>query len=718
MSTAPVQLARMQFNTLSFNRSAMLATMVGQQSVNLQQSYQQALTAQQASAPALNTVVNGPGVYGGTDGKTYLVPSARLAYRANLPRTPEIAFTSDGSSWKITAVIQLFRPAGADAAAIPLLMDSHHISIDSGDSSAGFTFPTITPFNAPDGSTDVTGILKAEGAIDETLALTLLRDKVNARITVTGSLSYRHTYTRTIYPEPHPMPPHPPFPPHPMFPHRPLEQERIAPLFRADTVDTAALKEEMVFNPGGAQLGHPITQTITEGITANQTLGAIAAHFDPGLMDFKPIYAVIMGSDSDGTVWSQQTGQGYSRPSSGSDAYYVLPDSYRLALDANSGLPAMSLLLIETPPATPGGSTAFTLRVRLGVAPVLDGGRLEKMRESLRASQNILYPQLAIGGYTSAAFVLSAIFSELPGFHSSVLSADAAAGVDAANGFELVLDCSLEFYSLLAKMLTSADGLQGKVQFKVVTSHVDSTPPVDTTLTVDVPVALSFQGPCPLKLAATMDTSAAVDPASLTVDVANPLSSPLTVNGVYPTLMTTDPELGITTGATLLTPAVTQLTLAPAEQKSIALTKPGGGNLPPYTSLAVDFGSFTPKFDPSGVLNHYQSLVSTSGLKAVAHFNCYLLKHPDQIPPALANLIGVQIEVKHTEGAPTLTVPLTRDTPSLDAPIPYSFAEFLAGASLSEPTFQYRVKPVFTDHTAAFGDWIPQTGGIVEVTPV
>src|SRR6185437_2828226 len=134
MSTAPVQLARMQFNTLAFNRTSVMTSVAARGVVNLQQGYQQALTAQQASAPALNTLVNGPGVYAGADGKSYLVPGARLAYRANLPRTPDIAFTSDGSSWKVMASIQLFRPAGADANAIPLLMDSYHITIDSGDS--------------------------------------------------------------------------------------------------------------------------------------------------------------------------------------------------------------------------------------------------------------------------------------------------------------------------------------------------------------------------------------------------------------------------------------------------------------------------------------------------------------------------------------------------------------------------------------------------------
>lgn len=708
----------MQFNTLAFDRAATV-TRAGQ--FNLQQGYQQVLTAQQANAPALSTLVTGPGVYAGTDGKTYLVSPARLGYRANLPRTPDIAFTSDGTSWKITAIIQIFRGSGTDPKAVPLLLDGYRVTINPGDSTPGFTFPTVTPFSPPDSSTDVVTILKAEGAIDETLALTLLRDKPNAQIEVIGSLSYRHVYTRIIHPAPAPVPS--PVPPHPFQTGRltpftlaqanhPVQSEAITRFSAYSAMAHAPVSANGAFLPP-----RPITETVTDGITADQKLGSIPCHFDPGLMDFKPVYAVIMGTGSDGTVWSQQTGQGYSRPSSGSDAFYILPDSYRLAIDANSGLPAISLLLVETPPAAAGGVSSFSLRVRLAVAPVLDGGRLEKIRESLRASQNILYAQLAIGGYSSASFLLSAMFSQLPGFQSSMLSGDAGAEVDAAGGFELVLDCSLEFYTLITKLLASADGLQGTVQFKIVTAHVDATPPIeDTTLTVDVPVVLSFQGPFPLKLAAQIDSTVPADPASITIALANPLASPLNVLGIYPTLMTTDPGLGITTGATLLSAAANQFSLAPAEQKSVALSLTGGAPLPSFTALTVDFGTCTPAFDSAGVLDHYQSIVAASGLNAAAHFSCYLLQHPDQIPSSMTNLIGMQIEVQHGDG-PTLAVPLTRDTPSLDVSIPYTFAEFLAGESLTQPTFKYRAKSLFTDHSGDFGDWITQTGGMVEITP-
>jgi hypothetical protein len=711
MSTVPIQLAHLQLSTLAFNRSPYLNLGTA---ATLQQGYQQALTTQQANAPLLTAAVNGPGVYAGSDGHKYFVPAAQLAFRANLPRTPDITFTSDGKTWKILLIIHLLRPSGSDTTAIALLMNSYRVDIASGDQTPGFTFPTVTPFSPPDGSTGIVGLLKAEGVIDETLALTLLRDKPNAHLEVIGNLSYRYTFTRRIDPPPAPAPAPTPVP-HPIGPPRPM-----MPLQR-----TAVPLNQRMIHPAGFAFHptpqpQPTFQTVTQGVTADQTLaGAISAHFDPGLMDFKPIYTVLMGTGSDGTVWSEQTGQGYSRPASGSDAYYVLPDCFRMALDANSGLPSMSLLLVETPPATPEGSTTFTLRVRLAVAPLLDGGRLERMRESLRTSQNILYAQLAIGGYSSATFLASALFAELPGFQSAVLDADKSSNIDAASGFELVLDCSLEFYALLTKLLCSADGLQGSVQFQIVTSHVDATPPVETSLLVSVPVVLSFIGPCPIKLLPQVSSAKPDDKnaASIAVSVTNPLQVPLSVSGIYPTLMKTDPDLGVTTGASLLTASLDTLAFAAAEQKIVTVGTAAGGPLPSYTALAVDFGSVTPTFDPAAVLNHYQDLVATSGVNATAHFNCYLLKHTGEIPPSLANLLGMQIEVQHGAGA-VVNVPLTRDTPSMDVAIPYTVAELLAGASLSQPTFQYRAKSIFPDHAGPFSDWIAYTGDHVEITPV
>ena len=723
MTTPALELASLHLSTLAFKPASLLLLQgMGPPT----QSYQQALTDQQKNAPVLAAMVNGPGVYAGFESAAkYLVPTARLAFRANLPRTPDIAVTSDGTNWKIALTVELIAPAGADPAAIPLLMNSYRVALVAGDQTPDFVFTTVTPANPPDGASAVIGLLKAEASIDETLALTLLGKKTGAQIHVTGNLSYQYSFTRIVRP-PRPAPPPPPPPPHPgpgphPLPH-PLPQH--LPFFPGPHRPPITLEADGLRLTAGdipqlaAEFEPPHVETVTEGVTADQTLAALPGYFDPTLADYKPIYAQLTGTGSDGTVWSQETGHGYSRPAATADAFYILPDSFGLALDLNSGLPAMSILLIETPAASPAGETSYSLRVRLGIAPLLDGARLEQLREAFRARDTIPFPQLAVGGYTSATFVPSALFASLPGFQSGVDGQAGSTAIDAENGFELVLTCSLEFYTLLTKLLCSIDGLQGEVQFQLATSHTDATPPVATTLMVSVPVVLSFLGPVPIKLTpqVTAVPGDGTPPTALNLAVTNPLGVPLAINGIFPTLMKNDPDLGVVTGALLLTPSQTALALAPHETRTVTAAGPGGP-LPAFTGLNVDFGSCTPTFDGNAVLDHYQDVVQTDGIVAAVHFNCYLLKHPDQLPASLATLIGMTVEVQHAAGV-VLTVPLTRDAPALDVTVPYSFAELLAGVSLSQPTFQYRAKCVFTDHVGDFSAWLSNTGAIVEVVPV
>lgn len=707
-----IQVGQLQLANVSALHSATLNTGVVR---SLQQGYRQALTAQQANGPILTAPVSGPGVYAGTDGKNYLVPLAKLAYRANLPQTPNIAFKSDGKNWTLLLTIELRRPPGATADAMPLLMDNYRVDIQSGDQTPSFTFSKVTALEAPSDSSEVVGLLKAEGVIDETLALSILRDKPGAHLDVVGSLSYRHNVVHRSFP-PVPDPPRPRGPALPLLRAEMLERSFAVPVQPA----TMLLRETTPIRMAGVGSGEVVTTTVIEGVTADQVVtNNEKMCFPSDTRDYKPIYAEILGVGSDGTVWSQQTAQGYSRPSSNSDGYYVLPDSFRLAVDASTGLPSVNLLLITNPPATPGGNVTYGVRVRLAIAPLLDGARLERMRAEFRRAENIPYTHLSIGGYSSAVFVPSAMFSTLPGFQSGVVnSAAATSQIDAANGFELVMDCSLEFYTLLSKLLCSADGLQGTVQFQVVTSHIDSTPPVETTLLVSVPVVLSLVGPFAVQPLAQLDSaqSAEATATSIAVSIKNPLAVPLSITGLFPTLLQTDPDLQMT-DATVLSPSQDQMQLAGGASGSLSMKSADGKPLPAYSTLITVFGTTVPSYDSNVLLNHYHELVGGTNVNASAHFECYLLKHVDQIPPSLANLLAMQVEVQHGTGA-IITVPLTRDVPAADVNIPYTFQELLAGVSLDQPTFQYRAKCIYPDHAGPLSDWTSNTGRNVLVTPI
>ena len=289
--------------------------------------------------------------------------------------------------------------------------------------------------------------------------------------------------------------------------------------------------------------------------------------------------------------------------------------------------------------------------------------------------------------------------------------------VDAGSGFELVWDCSLEFYTLLTKLLSSADGVQGSVEFQLATARTDSTPPVETTNMVSVPLVLSLLGPFAVQPLTKLDQTKPANPNAISISITNPLAVPLAVDGIFPTLLDSDWQLQVTSSATPLVASDAALKLDSKASYSTIAGSPTGTALPAYTTLAANYGTVTPSFNPPAVLAHYHEIAATTGVEATAHFECYLLKHPDKIPASLSGLIGMQVEIQCGQG-PVVELPLTLDTPVSDIQIPYSFDDLLAGLSLSEPTFKYRAKTIFPDHMGPFCDWLLNTGHNVLVTPV
>jgi hypothetical protein len=677
-------------------------------------TYQNAVDDQQGNAPIFTVSPGAPGTYASSGGKSYVVPAARIAFRANLPRTPDVSFRRDGQGYTLQLTIELVLPAGTDPSATVLLLDGYSVAILPGDNGPPFNFTKVVPLVLSDRGASVIGVLQASAPIDETIGLELLRTKPNATVVVSGQAHYRQVVVRHR--------------PAPVWPGEFGRPEGINPLLRPSLVNRQLL-ERVTLEPASqpAAVTAPGTQqsslgytTTTENLTATITLtNAASCYFPSDLRDNKPIFAAILGDDADVSVWSNETSSGYTRPSPSPDEFNTLPTEFRLAFDSNTGLPSMSVILITKPPAQTGGPASYSVRVRFAIAPLLDGTKLELMRAALRGKYEIPYPKLSIGGYTAATFVPSGLFQNLPGFAADGAGAQQTQIVDAASGFELIMDCSLECYTLLTKMLATLDGISGSVQFTLVTGRDDSNPPVETTTMVSVPVTLSLVGPLGIQPGTQLQSGTVADPAATSVSIAitNPLAVPLAINGVYPTVIASDAQLGVTTSATPLVPTVTTAALAPNGSITVVAQSPDGKPLGAFTALATAYGTTTPTFDPNAVLQHYHELAVTTGISATAHVACYLLKHPDQIPASLAGLIGMQIEVQR-DGGQVVSVPLTRDAPESDVQIPYTFGDLLAGLSLDEPTFKYRAKTIFPDRTGDFSAWIDNTGHDVLVVPV
>lgn len=177
---------------------------------------------------------------------------------------------------------------------------------------------------------------------------------------------------------------------------------------------------------------------------------------------------------------------GLWRRTSEPGVFHVLPQEYRLAFDRESRLPAMTVLLINPPADRPGDD--YRARVRFELVPWFDPVRTAALRVEIAESTGTVFPELVVGGYDSAEFAASALFDGLGG---TVLGAGASpTGVD-GRGFELVLECDRQYYTLLTHDLAPGDGavakMKGQVRFGLVGPRGQDVHAVDVDIRLDQP---------------------------------------------------------------------------------------------------------------------------------------------------------------------------------------------------------------------------------------
>ena len=110
----------------------------------------------------------------------------------------------------------------------------------------------------------------------------------------------------------------------------------------------------------------------------------------------RPIYAEIaagVGGDIE-AFWLADSNLGDMREAPRFNQYYVLPDSFGLALDSDTAAPVFAAVLVpaEAPGAT--GTAAFRVRASFGLAPALDPVRVARIRDekfSLQLASSLPY---------------------------------------------------------------------------------------------------------------------------------------------------------------------------------------------------------------------------------------------------------------------------------------------------------------------------------------
>ncbi|WP_225830095.1 hypothetical protein [Streptomyces sp. NK08204] len=651
---------------------------------------------------------------------TYFVPVATLPARSKRSRTPAVFLEADDvGRWNLLVWIDLVRPDTVAAEARPMPLSDLTATLTTTDEQSTVTFASVTDLPTP--GPGVVRRLALAAEVDPAVTADTLQNDTNAAIVVNGTLSYRvwnpETPTGEILAD--------------------LEPGEEAQLEMASTT--------MLLGPGG---------------------GGIAACLPASDKPNRPIYYhwnFKSGADADqgldpDNVWVDSPA-GLWQMSPLPNQYFVLPSEYRLAFDLEHGAPAMSVLLVRpdaAPDAAAGPDQAWKVRVRFKLVPWLDPQSMERLRAAIAEVEGIAYPQLVLGGYASASFDESSWLQDLGG---KTLSTEAGNTTVDARGFELVQDCSMEYYTLLARLLAPASGAATGIGGRVVLNLRRS--PDDETVKEqrDVPVRIRLDQPDDGFLTTEQITPAFPDPATwppgwtppFYAKVCSPSAVQADVSGVVAALLVNDPLTGVPVDCARATATPAAFSVGGAGSPPVQPppeapppTPPGRPAFQPpadppvgngeallrltqtdaepvdprlVSSLALDYTGVTVKIEPAVMLERVHELGTSTGLVARVIVSSYQLKHPESLPPELADMFGIDVEMRRGS-ADAVTVSLTRDTPEASADIPFGFSDLVAGLRADQPKFEYRRRNVATKGTGPFSPWESVVGRNLLVTPV
>lgn len=498
------------------------------------------------------------------------------------------------------------------------------------------------------------------------------------------------------------------------------------------TLKLATLSQYML-RPTTPAERHPNTNSSAQAAEATISLlltntgnSGLGAYFPKSIAKNRSVYAGVDSSFSNNpdAVWISSN-VGYFKESAIPNQFYVLPDGYFLSLNVEKSVPDMSVLMTPNPDPKATGSNAYRIRVRFGISPYLDASRLRDMRAFLTSRLGVVYPDLVLGGYAGGSFEPTHLFDQLG---STALGG--AAGpqtINPAQPFEFILDCTMEFYTLLAKLLVSTDGqgLKGNVHLQLKTDSNPSAGLTDVVAPVCLrldqvanhPLTNGLAPPVAMPMGVEPDPNDASSMNPKRVLVSNPSQLTVSVATVIPTLLLTQDDLP-PINAALASPTPVSLHLPPGGNIVLDLQAPG--SISAWTGVAVEFDGIAIQLDATQVLNQIHQMAKSSSFKTMLNVHCYALAHPESLPNTLSNLIGVHVQVQNSSaGAAVQDIYVTRDQANPTVAIAYSLADMLNGASLDQPKCQYRCRNMTAlGETGEWSQWQENTGQDLFVSPV
>ena len=783
--------------------------------------------------------------YAGADGQAWFVPMAVIPPKSKTSATPAVFLDHEPDRWVLRVTVDLRRHPAVPDTAQPLPIGDFALGLSTSvPGSAPVVFDSVTDVPSPEPA--VLRRVVAIAAVDQNRVAAILMEDQTAMFTVTASVQYADPAAATD-PDPGPR-----FDEVLVRDHRTLATARVSGVQRATV---ARLNTRVLAQPGVAASTPPAAAApaaflgaqrfLTDAVldvpafrfprpqrtappqpTARRTTVSLAdgpgisAWFPTTVHANRPIYALVdsgFGVDPD-SAW-RMSPAGPWKDTGIPGRYYLLPTEYRLAFDSEAQLPAVTVVLVhqETPAGqTPGApESAYRVRVRFKVVPWFDPDAVAALRDTIESVEGVTFPDFEVGGDDGATFSSTALLADLGGQPVG----DDGLAVD-SRGFEYVVEGTLEYYTLLTKLLAppvgSAPGLEGQVRCTLKAAADDPAPQVR-----DIPVRLRLDRPATDLLAARLLPPPPIEqwPAGWAPPVFAAVSSraqlPVDVTSVHATLLVVDPEVRqpIEAIAAIADPGAfalgaadrpvpapvlqaappppaypTDVLAAPddavhpeiellqdrladlghpvsvtgildsqtadavtAAQAAAGLDRtgtvdktlwerlfPAAAPPPPGVgpgealleltpaepvdprvvgALAVSFGGVSVQLDPHRVLERVHELAASGSLQSALRVRSYQLQHPENLPPALADLYALDVEIRRIGGTP-VTVFLSRDEPEKTAQIGFTVADLLGGATPGAPTYEWRRRNQTPAGTGAFSDWETISGNELYVTPV
>ncbi|MCW2882162.1 MAG: hypothetical protein JWQ95_6262 [Sphaerisporangium sp.] len=672
----------------------------------------------------------------GAAGGVYYVPAVSLARRSASSVTPSVFIAKSGDAWQLRVTLDFRRHPGIAGDASPLPVDDVRIVFTTSVPGVSVVFTEVR--EEPTTEPEVVRRIVAVATLDDPNRMAaVLQDDRAAVLTVRGTVHWRlalpaepvhqgedpDPLKRRVY---IPVDKDGPFHPDPVeYTPRDRPDLRLdlpipveftfapaAPAPDRWKLDRDMLQlQPMMLRTPARWLLEVVTPPRSEPrqndlpLTADQR--GISMWFPTSVHANRPIYALVNGAigfDPD-TVWI--TGPaGPWKASPIPNQYYVLPTEYRLAFDTVRRIPAVTVLLREqsVAPGEPAGA-AYRVRVRFALTPWFAPEPLERLRTTIAEAEVLAYPEFVVGGYDGAEFHPSSLFTDLGG---DVVGQPAGSAID-PRGFELVYDCSLEFYTLLCRMLAPgqgpASGLEASVRVTLKTS------PEDAGTIKEIPVRIRLDAPSDEFLEVEPDGA-----GTLTARVRNLATGPATVRQAVATLLVTAQA------------GRQPIDAVPADVSPLPFTVPAGGEttvgLAPREQLdprvvgrvALDFDRVELAVPAADVLERVHELAVSVNLTTTVRVQSFQLQHADALPPGLADLEGLEVQLRRG-GTDPVTVFLTRQAWEKTVRLAYTLADLVAGMAPDAPRFEWRRRNLTRSGTGEFSEWQSMASGDLFATP-